>query len=185
MLKDPDAQRIDYDHVFASQFGRAGLLVPRFIRTVESAIEAVLSLPERIQAFVLDYSRANNSAFLVANTSSLDSFITQFGKLLHGREDVRLTDRLTTDGLWRRGRRRRWGGPLPWDAIDRQNGQASNVHQTVLAGKRERRSGGLPLRESADLVIKRVVNRYAALTSIARRRAARNRRSERCSERRC
>ena len=31
-----------------------------------------------------------------------DSFITQFGKLLDSREDVRLTDRRSIDGLWRR-----------------------------------------------------------------------------------
>src|SRR5271165_1184109 len=52
---------------------------------------------------------------------------------------------------------------MPWYAIDRQNGQASYIHQTVLAGKRERPSGGLLLREAADLVIKRVVNRYPAV----------------------
>src|SRR5271166_6684550 len=52
---------------------------------------------------------------------------------------------------------------MPWYAIDRQNGQASYIHQTVLAGKREGPSGGLLLRETADLVIKRVVNRYPAV----------------------
>ena len=52
---------------------------------------------------------------------------------------------------------------MPWYAIDRQNGQVSYIHQTVLAGKRERPSGGLLLREAADLVIKRVVNGYPAV----------------------
>ena len=90
-----------------------------------------------------------------------DSFVTQFSKLLDGREDVHLTDRPRTCGLWRRGRRR--DGSMPWHAVDRQNGQAGYIHQTVLAGKRERPSRGLLLREAADLVIKRVVNGYPAV----------------------
>ena len=52
---------------------------------------------------------------------------------------------------------------MPWYAVDRQNGQASYIHQTVLAGKRERHSSGLLLREAADLVIKRIVNCYPAV----------------------
>ena len=42
--------------------------------------------------------RLLGSEFLFAE----DSFITQFGKLLDGREDVRLTNRRSTGGLWHR-----------------------------------------------------------------------------------
>ncbi len=83
----------------------------------------------------------------------------QCGELLNGGEHVCLAgDRLSADGLLLHRRRRRLRNPT-----ERDNRQAGDSNQAVLARECEGRAAGLLLREAADLVIERIVDRHLAV----------------------